>query len=431
MRLLPLFLFALAGCDDTIYGKPDTATTGTADNGTTTTDNGTTGDNGDNGDNGTTTDNGDNGTTTDTSVPSNDFCGVQSIFNQSCVSGCHDNSAPSGYLDLQTDPYHAIVNVTSPEYGPAVLVVPGSSATSLLYAKMTNTQTGSQGGMMPTAGLLSAAKIAVIKDWIDAGASSECDGPVDTSTTGGYHPPGFDDPGVHGQEAMCQEDTCTTCHGSDLTGGTSGVSCDSCHASNWRTDCTYCHGGGDNNTGAPPVDFDGSSTGISFPEHTSHVEENNHAAWDDCTQCHSRPTDVLTPGHFLVGDSTACVAELDFSAGLSSRGTYGGSGSCSNLYCHSNGSSSTATGSARTGSTYGCGDCHASSARSLPDNHDEHGEFDCDECHGTTVTGNTTISTPANHVDGEKDVALPSGMTWSSGRCNGSCHGESHSNRSW
>ncbi len=328
------------------------------------------------------------------------------------------------------------MNVTSPTYGPAVLVVPGSSATSLLYAKMSGTQTSAQGGFMPTAGMLSAAKLTIVKDWIDAGATSECNGTVDTSTTGGHHPPGFDDPAVHGPEATCQTETCTECHGDDLSGGTSGVSCDSCHASGWRTDCVYCHGGTDNTTGAPPSNFLGSASAL-FPEHTSHVEENNHIAWDDCTQCHTRPTDVLSPGHFLVGDTTGCVAELDFAAGLSRAGTYGGSGSCTNLYCHSNGQSSTSvnTTAARTGTTYGCDGCHGAASnewRGLSGEHEKHeGEANCVDCHSATISGNTTISNVANHVDGEKDVAMPSGITWSGGRCTGTCHGETHNNESW
>jgi hypothetical protein len=39
-------------------------------------------------------------------------------------------------------------------------------------------------------------------------------------------------------------DDCRSCHGDDLAGGTSGVSCADCHASegfaDWTTDCTFC-----------------------------------------------------------------------------------------------------------------------------------------------------------------------------------------------
>jgi len=417
--LLPLVLLVVAGCDDTIYGKPDTAEVTTPTDITNPTDSGPTG----------TTD-----SNTGTTPSSDDFCAVVSIFNQSCV-GCHDAATPDSDLDLQTDPHAALVGVTSPTYG-VIRVVPGSAATSLLYLKMANLQSGSQGGVMPTTGSLSADKLAIIETWIDSGASAECDGTIDTSTTGGHHPPGYDDPDVHGIDAKCQAEACTECHGTDLDGGTSGVSCDDCHAATdpgWKTDCTWCHGGTETPGGAPPVDIDGSSTGLSFPEHTSHVTEGNHAAWG-CEQCHTTPSSALSVGHFIIGDTTECAAEVVFTAGLSSRGTYAGGGSCNNLYCHSNGQSTTSTGSARTGASYRCDSCHDDDS-GLSGRHGDHiGEdgISCDDCHAATASGSTTIIGPDQHVDGEKDVVFASsGMTRTSGRCTGSCHGESHSNRSW
>ena len=43
------------------------------------------------------------------------FCGVKQLFYAECVS-CHDDSSPSGDLDLRTDPYGAIVGVASPGF---------------------------------------------------------------------------------------------------------------------------------------------------------------------------------------------------------------------------------------------------------------------------------------------------------------------------
>lgn len=225
------------------------------------------------------------------------------------------------------------------------------------------------------------------------------------------------------------------CHGEDLAGGRSGQGCDDCHASDWQTDCTYCHGGTDDTTGAPPEDIDNAVTGISFPEHGEHVSETTHGAYD-CAQCHDKPTTALSTGHVFLGDGTAAVAELDFSGGLSSAGRYGGGGSCSNLYCHGNGDGR--LGSAATGATYSCGSCHgtARSAGSLSGRHDDHledsGAIGCEDCHATVVSSDSTISNPANHVDGTAEVSFTvTGMTWSGSTCNGSCHGESHSRRSW
>lgn len=365
---------------------------------------------------------------TDTSAGTNGFCAVRTIFNGDCVS-CHSASNPRGGLDLQTDPQAALVGVASPTWG-TVLVVAGDAASSLLYQKVTGTQ-GTAGDSMPPGSTLGSADAETVRAWIDAGATSDCGLPDTGAST--YHPPGYADAGQHGMGAKYQELTCTECHGADLSGGTSGVSCDGCHESNWRTDCTFCHGGTDNTTGAPPVGIDNQVASATFAEHTDHLDGADHPAWD-CVQCHVKPTDVLSAGHLFVGDSTPGSAEVDFHAGLSAAGTYGTG--CSNLYCHGNGRSTSSVGSVSTGATMSCTLCHGGTSNSstLSGHHSTHvGEehFACDTCHSGTVSGSTTIAGPEQHVDGTIDLELPSGITYSSGSCTGTCHGEGHSNRRW
>ena len=48
----------------------------------------------------------------DTGVPSPDFCGAKQIFNDHCTV-CHSASGHKGDLDLETDPYSALVGVQS------------------------------------------------------------------------------------------------------------------------------------------------------------------------------------------------------------------------------------------------------------------------------------------------------------------------------
>jgi predicted CxxxxCH...CXXCH cytochrome family protein len=263
----------------------------------------------------------------------------------------------------------------------------------------------------------------------DADSDADSDSDSDSDADADFHPAGWSDPSEHGIAANLQEMACTACHGSDLTGGSAGTSCDSCHPSGWRSDCTFCHGGEDDATGAPPLDIDGSSSGITFPEHAAHVEDTSlHAAWD-CTQCHAKPSSIFSSGHIFTGDSTPAVSEVTFGGGLSSSGTYAGSGSCSNLYCHGNGSGR--LGSARTGSTVNCSSCHSTS--SLSGRHSTHiGEgVACEDCHQGTASGSSSIADPALHVNGTVDVELITGMTWSGSSCTGSCHGERHSGWSW
>ena len=124
-------LAALCACDDTFFGpKPDTG--------------------------GTPVDDG--------------WCGVQTIYETSCVS-CHGSASPTFGLDLATDPHGSTVDVTG-SYGK-VLVTPGSKEDSLLWLKMAGQQ--EDGGVMPTVGVLPQAQVDVVGAWIDAGASDVCD----------------------------------------------------------------------------------------------------------------------------------------------------------------------------------------------------------------------------------------------------------------
>lgn len=114
-----------------------------------------------------------------------------------CASpGCHvGNDAPGG-LDMSTpeNAYANLVGMTAagPACGTSNLtrVVPGNSARSLLYMKVSGTQPC--GVRMPDAlPALSSAAIAQIKSWIDAGAkndgttSGSSSGAANGSSTGG------------------------------------------------------------------------------------------------------------------------------------------------------------------------------------------------------------------------------------------------------
>jgi predicted CxxxxCH...CXXCH cytochrome family protein len=246
----------------------------------------------------------------------------------------------------------------------------------------------------------------------------------------GAHPSGYRDPTRHGQDAKLGVADCRGCHGQDLTGQGSAVSCNDCHAAGWRTNCVFCHGGVDNQGGAPPVDLRG-NTGrnvVAVGAHTKHVTRTIHPAWG-CTQCHNAVSDVLTAGHMF--DGTPGKSEVIFTAGLSGSGQYGGT-TCSSLYCHGNGravgSNSSFAGPATT-----CGSCHASAA--VPDSwellsgeHKKHLEagLACGTCHGAVVSGGSTIINPDLHVNGAREVRLPNNGTFnpSTRTCSGfGCHG--------
>ncbi|MES2643310.1 MAG: CxxxxCH/CxxCH domain-containing protein [Myxococcota bacterium] len=368
------------------------------------------------------------------------YCGVQTIFASQCVA-CHSTGGRAGGLDLETSAHSALVGVSSALYPDRTLVVPGAPDASFLYAKVTGAAAASEGTPMPPSAGLSAEDAAVLRAWIADGASEACTDVIDPSD--GHHPPGWEAPDVHGMAAKHQDQTCVMCHGPDLAGGDVGVSCDTCHEDGgpgtaWRTDCTFCHGGVDNLTGAPPegISDETDAADTSFPVHTTHVQDTSFKSAFDCVQCHVKPTDVLSSGHVFLGDTTPGVADLSFVAGLSPAAEWE-RGTCSNLYCHGNGRSD--NGSVSVDSTVRCGSCHAVQASGedawerLSAPHEDHLEegVTCNECHGEVVSAGDVIAHPELHVNGSVSVRLPSGMTRASETCTGSCHGESHGGRRW
>ncbi len=264
------------------------------------------------------------------------------------------------------------------------------------------------------------------------GGSGDAGGDGGGGSGSSYHPDGFDDPAVHGLEAKLNVQDCRDCHGADLTGG-SGLSCDSCHPDGWRTDCTFCHGGTSNSTGAPPLDIDGNAdpSSITFMAHTAHVS-GSYAAPFDCSECHVEPDDVTSTGHLF--DSTPAVAEVSFTAGLSSAGSYDGAGGCSNLYCHGNGQGDNGT-STDDGRSKTCASCHPDETSGTAEWQTMSGEHSrhlneglaCAYCHFDDVDHDKTIIEPSLHVDGVVEQAFEKSTMWIvSGTCIGYCHGELH-----
>ena len=214
------------------------------------------------------------------------------------------------------------------------------------------------------------------------------------------------------------------------TGNHKKLGCDTCHDAGWRTNCTFCHGGTDTESGAPPRDLQGSDDRAvqRFMPHTEHTTERNHAAWD-CNQCHVKPVDVLTPGH-IFDDRTPGAAEVDFSGGLSPGATWDGNGNCGNVYCHGNGVNPGNYNHAAARPN--CDGCHSWIA--LGGRHLAHfGRLiGCVSCHNGTTDAAQMTADPVLHVNGTVDVIFETpDIAFNAGTCNGNCHGEQHNNRSW
>ncbi len=415
------------------------------------------------------------------SVDAEGWCGVVEILEGSCL-GCHGaTDTPQGGLNLASDPYAALVGVPSALYPDRVLVEAGSSAESFLIDKVRDTQGDDEGTAMPPGSGLSDELTALMADWIDEGAEETVCSTATTSTAGASpHDPNYasttDGIVPHGTDAKLQVtvegQACIDCHG-EPDAETDAWYCDTCHNSiegvtDWRTDCTFCHGGQDGDTtGAPPVEISGVDEAASarFRAHQVHVQENIKPAYG-CEQCHVTPTSVLDVGHFLIDDDTPGVAEAEFSGGVSPDGSWDADSGACFIYCHGDGIDPELWEKGETfADHYGemshategisCSSCHPDETSDqigwaeMSGRHERHlaGEtraqpaelLACEDCHGEVVSGSAgkiAVSDPTLHVNGAADLSLPGGFVYADNFCTGTCHDEDHSQgntegRSW
>ena len=235
-------------------------------------------------------------------------------------------------------------------------------------------------------------------------------------------------PGFHGGAVYDSLSSCQACHGATLDGGgNAALACDRCHGPGWRTDCTMCHGGTDNATGAPPrATFLRRADPVPVGAHTAHVGLGAAATTRaglaqpiGCESCHAVPASALSTGHL---DGAAAVtaytgALLAKQATMVDPGWSAGSATCATSYCHGatlqGGTRTVPTWTAATGTQAQCGACHALppasgplSAASTPAHLlSNHLQAHCERCHDgfTASTVNAAL-----HVNGTRDVSIAS-----------------------
>ena len=197
---------------------------------------------------------------------------------------------------------------------------------------------------------------------------------------------------------------CQKCHGGDFSGGTSGVSCNSCHKDT-PAGCTTCHG-------QPPNTF----------AHVAHVIDSPLRRGLDCGECHMKPSAWNDPGHIrdAAGVLLSPPAQVIFGA-LASTVTDTRSAPprfdgtrCTNVYCHGaafDDASAVLVAPLWSGGpeARACGSCHGVP----PANH--HGGK-CETCHGAVVDASLAIVDPDRHIDGKVTLGKDG-----SGSCT-SCH---------
>ena len=343
---------------------------------------------------------------------------VAPLLKTACGS-CHAGTAAKGSYDLSS--WRGLLGP-----GSDLTVrnaIPGDKTSALLTALDKGTQ---------HKGLLTASQLTLLTNWVVKDKLAYSDGL--------YHPSAWLYPGDRTSQAFhggvlraAQWDTqkCQACHGSDLLGGKSGKSCQTCHTGG-PTGCGTCHG--DDVSAGPPPSL---SWGIDPTKdrgvgaHAAHTSPTSFAALA-CTSCHKVPTKVDDAGHLPSGQELKdgkLAAEVTFDAKAAMGGVTpaydAATGTCT-VYCHGVKSDKTRTPTWTAGITKKCDTCHAAP-------HKDKGGADCSACHQQTVksctpgtAGCLTVTTNVGvsflstdlHLDGKS----PTGAKGAEGTCYG-CHG--------
>jgi predicted CxxxxCH...CXXCH cytochrome family protein len=172
--------------------------------------------------------------------------------------------------------------------------------------------------------------------------------------------------------------------------------------------CSGCHGGLDNETGAPPYDLSGNSetTFKGIGAHTIHVAGGDLSDGMDCVECHKKPENTEDEDH--IGPELL-PAELDWggiAVAENAEPSWDGSAICANVYCHGEfnrrGGGNTDNNPSWIvvdGTQAQCGSCHL-----LPPPAPHLANDNCNQCHGGTVDAtNRNIIGKDRHVNGEID----------------------------
>ncbi|WP_242394218.1 CxxxxCH/CxxCH domain c-type cytochrome [Anaeromyxobacter oryzisoli] len=170
--------------------------------------------------------------------------------------------------------------------------------------------------------------------------------------------------------------------------------------------CTGCHGGKDNQTGAPPFDRNGSATSPAVGAHTKHVQFGVA-----CNSCHVVPDSANTPGH-IEGKPARVVFGGLATANGATPSYDPATMTCSSTYCHG----ATLNGGKETTQTWdgqilqGCQSCHG-----YPPGGGHPTDSNCVGCHPTTVNTDNSLKAGGTHLNGTIDVGSGGGAVHPAG----------------
>jgi hypothetical protein len=191
-----------------------------------------------------------------------------------------------------------------------------------------------------------------------------------------------------------------------------------------NTGCaSSCHGAAANN--APPKSISGATetTAAGVGAHQNHVAGSTWHRPVVCSDCHSVPATIDSPGH-QDGDNKA---ELTFGPVAGATATW--SGTTCTVGCHNaGGTSAVPIWTKVDGTQTACGGCHSTTGANMSGEHRRHiveENMQCSECHGDVIGADRVFRDPAMHVNGVRDVKMIAGTFDPATRqcANTGCHG--------
>lgn len=183
---------------------------------------------------------------------------------------------------------------------------------------------------------------------------------------------------------------CQICHGADYSGGAVGVSCLGCHTNPGGPEaCNTCHG---NFAGDPNLPLD--QAPLENGAHQAHLTGGEHSRTVECEACHIIPLSWDAEGHI-----DPPPAEIHFS-GLAVADSANPVWSeteetCSGTYCHGDAAPNWEDDQAE------CGSCHSIPP---PDPHYPADLNQCVWCHSLVINADGVITQPDLHVNGVVDL---------------------------
>lgn len=253
----------------------------------------------------------------------------------------------------------------------------------------------------------------------------------------GVHPEGWadttmqDSPNFHGKyiynNKLWNLIACKSCHGNDYTGGSTGVSCLTCHTRNGGPqNCRTCHGGVSGHANPPrALNGDTATTSLGVGAHMTHLYNTKWSAELACEECHTDFNGFDDPLH--IGPNPDGIAEINF--GPLAHDTINGpirpnpawdrnTATCSNAYCHGTFKMGNvnATGKWTDASSVFCGRCHGdnnpvtqnptprdSTGTVVPPHFSFMTRTSCYVCHASVMNSAGDFIDKSKHVNGEVD----------------------------